>query len=189
MTSVGNYFAGGDLVNRSRTVVDAIRSAKLAAIGIDCFLEGIEFGMVEGVIRVGGNGGISFGRYLDFRKGKDLKPVPDGITQFESINLDYFDSVRSVQPQQIPVSKRLNVDGLNTEIKLGLDRKIAMSEAERCFHCGTCIDCENCWLFCPEAAITREDKEGRYITDLDFCKGCGLCVQECPRDAMQMVKE
>jgi Pyruvate/2-oxoacid:ferredoxin oxidoreductase delta subunit len=28
-----------------------------------------------------------------------------------------------------------------------------------------------------------------YLIDLDYCKGCGLCVSECPSGAIQMVPE
>ena len=28
-----------------------------------------------------------------------------------------------------------------------------------------------------------------YLIDLDYCKGCGLCVAECPSGAIQMVPE
>jgi Pyruvate/2-oxoacid:ferredoxin oxidoreductase delta subunit len=28
-----------------------------------------------------------------------------------------------------------------------------------------------------------------YEIDLDFCKGCGLCVAECPCGAIEMVPE
>jgi len=27
------------------------------------------------------------------------------------------------------------------------------------------------------------------MVDLDHCKGCGICVHECPRSAMTMVTE
>jgi Pyruvate/2-oxoacid:ferredoxin oxidoreductase delta subunit len=32
------------------------------------------------------------------------------------------------------------------------------------------------------------DDAGRSI-DLDYCKGCGLCVAECPRSAMALTEE
>jgi Pyruvate/2-oxoacid:ferredoxin oxidoreductase delta subunit len=28
-----------------------------------------------------------------------------------------------------------------------------------------------------------------YEIDLDFCKGCGLCAQECPCEAIAMAPE
>ena len=28
-----------------------------------------------------------------------------------------------------------------------------------------------------------------YEYDYDFCKGCGVCAQECPRHAITMIEE
>ena len=33
--------------------------------------------------------------------------------------------------------------------------------------------------------VVREG--GAYEIDYTFCKGCGICVSECPREAMEMV--
>ncbi len=42
-----------------------------------------------------------------------------------------------------------------------------------------CIQCMNCWAICPDHAVkVTEGKRGEY--DYDFCKGCGLCAEECP---------
>ncbi|MBI2875040.1 MAG: 4Fe-4S binding protein [Firmicutes bacterium] len=50
-----------------------------------------------------------------------------------------------------------------------------------------CNNCLLCWIFCPDGAIDREEK---WVTiGLDFCKGCGICENECPTDAITMVKE
>ncbi len=57
-------------------------------------------------------------------------------------------------------------------------------EAERCFSCGQCTLCDTCLVYCPEAVIHRH--EGGYWVDTDYCKGCGMCVAECPRNAMEM---
>ncbi|MBP7792823.1 MAG: 4Fe-4S binding protein [Candidatus Goldbacteria bacterium] len=43
-----------------------------------------------------------------------------------------------------------------------------------------CIQCLNCWAFCPDNAIKIIDgKRAGY--DYDFCKGCGICAEECPK--------
>jgi len=42
--------------------------------------------------------------------------------------------------------------------------------------------------FCPDVSISRNGS-GDYVIDYDHCKGCGICVNECPRDAMEMVEE
>lgn len=59
------------------------------------------------------------------------------------------------------------------------------AEAKRCFACGDCTKCDTCLAYCPEGAIFRGG-DG-YVIDYDICKGCGLCVAECPRFGMEMV--
>jgi pyruvate ferredoxin oxidoreductase delta subunit len=45
-----------------------------------------------------------------------------------------------------------------------------------------------CTTVCPEGCI-MEDEEGLPVTDYDYCKGCGLCAEECPSEAVEMTKE
>jgi len=70
------------------------------------------------------------------------------------------------------------------EVSRGLDDA---SETERCFSCGHCTLCDTCLLSCPEGVVSRSG-EG-YAVDEAFCKGCGMCVAECPRRAMEMTLE
>lgn len=73
------------------------------------------------------------------------------------------------------------------EVQLPLTGEEAQKEAERCFSCGTCIYCDNCYFYCPDMAITRV--EGGYEVNADYCKGCGLCVAECPTGSIHMQEE
>ncbi|MCR4437290.1 MAG: 4Fe-4S binding protein [Eubacteriales bacterium] len=50
-----------------------------------------------------------------------------------------------------------------------------------------CRNCLLCWIFCPEAVI-KKGSDNVEIT-YDFCKGCGICANECPTKAIEMVKE
>jgi NADPH-dependent glutamate synthase beta subunit-like oxidoreductase len=59
-------------------------------------------------------------------------------------------------------------------------------EGARCIKCGTCIQCDNCHLFCPDAAIIRRADGTGYEILCDYCKGCGVCVEECPRGAIHL---
>ncbi len=70
------------------------------------------------------------------------------------------------------------------EVSLGL---AGPEEAHRCFSCGSCTHCDTCVLYCPEGVIRRQG-DG-YRVDEAYCKGCGMCVAECPRAAMEMVPE
>jgi Pyruvate/2-oxoacid:ferredoxin oxidoreductase delta subunit len=43
---------------------------------------------------------------------------------------------------------------------------------------------------CPDNAVLKIGRPGEaYLIDLDYCKGCGMCVHECPSGAIQMFPE
>jgi 2-oxoacid:acceptor oxidoreductase delta subunit (pyruvate/2-ketoisovalerate family) len=63
----------------------------------------------------------------------------------------------------------------------------AQAEAARCFSCGRCTLCDNCFQYCPDMAVRRV--AGGYEIALEYCKGCGLCVKECPTGAVRMAEE
>jgi 2-oxoacid:acceptor oxidoreductase delta subunit (pyruvate/2-ketoisovalerate family) len=51
-----------------------------------------------------------------------------------------------------------------------------------------CTHCTLCWIYCPDAAITRQEDDSPKI-DYDYCKGCGICANECPTKAITMKRE
>jgi len=94
------------------------------------------------------------------------------------IRFDHFDRSPPARERLLPVAAR--AAGF-VEVSLGLGDP---SEAHRCFSCGDCTRCDTCLVYCPEGIIRR--KGGDYEVDYTFCKGCGICVTECPRKAMEM---
>jgi pyruvate ferredoxin oxidoreductase delta subunit len=48
------------------------------------------------------------------------------------------------------------------------------------------VTCQICWAYCPDACIAKGI--GPAI-DLAYCKGCGICAEECPAGAIVMVPE
>jgi len=53
-----------------------------------------------------------------------------------------------------------------------------------------CIHCLFCWVYCPDSAVKVQD--GKVVgIDLEHCKGCGICAQECPEKvkAIRMIAE
>ncbi|MDD5615202.1 MAG: pyruvate ferredoxin oxidoreductase subunit gamma [Candidatus Methanoperedens sp.] len=51
-----------------------------------------------------------------------------------------------------------------------------------------CTMCLLCWFYCPEGTIVRISDRGDLMTNYDYCKGCGICANECPVDAIKMVR-
>lgn len=51
-----------------------------------------------------------------------------------------------------------------------------------------CIKCGVCWVFCPDAAIYKNE-EGYFLANLDYCKGCGICARECWTGCIKMGEE
>ncbi|MGC8834137.1 MAG: 4Fe-4S binding protein, partial [Armatimonadota bacterium] len=153
---------------------------------------------LEQQISIGPGGPISMRAYRDIRRGLGVTPAVEKVP-LELINLDYFPKAprvtlptRSFDVQLITVGlSNLLEDGSTadfSEVNLTLDRPSAEAEAQRCFNCGLCNMCGNCFHFCPDSAVLRRRGWGFEI-DLDHCKGCAVCVEECPRGAMSMVPE
>ena len=49
-----------------------------------------------------------------------------------------------------------------------------------------CIDCQFCWIYCPDMSIIARDKKMIGI-DMDHCKGCGICVEVCPTNPKSLL--
>ncbi len=49
-----------------------------------------------------------------------------------------------------------------------------------------CIDCQFCWVYCPDVSIISRDKKMIGI-DMDHCKGCGICVEVCPTNPKSLL--
>ena len=49
-----------------------------------------------------------------------------------------------------------------------------------------CIDCQFCWIYCPDMSIISRDKKMIGI-DMDHCKGCGICVEVCPTNPKSLL--
>jgi len=181
-TTAEGIFAGGDLTSNQRTVAHAIGSGKKAAMAIDCYLKGNDS---EGAIRqilVGNGPSISIFKYL--HPGE--RPRNSHLVTFEELNMDYFEpSRREKEPKRSPKERIKKI----VEVTSTLTENAVLREAERCFSCGTCNECENCYIFCPDASISKKGKEISHQVDYDFCKGCGICFVECPRRAISLEEE
>ena len=113
------------------------------------------------------------GRRVDESPSEATAPVAPAQIRFS-----HFEVTPPHRDRQVPPSvRRASFE----ESNLGLS---GPEEAERCFSCGHCTHCDTCLLYCPDGVIRRA--EGGYRIDANYCKGCGMCVAECPRSAMEM---
>jgi NADPH-dependent glutamate synthase beta subunit-like oxidoreductase len=158
-TTLPGFFAGGDAATGQGYVSQAIASGKRGAQAID--------------------------RYL---RGKTENPEEDDreVVTPDKINLDYFPLKQRVKLSSLGMKGRTKSFA---EVHQGLSPSQARGEAERCFSCGNCIQCNVCLMVCPDVAISFLSKEGKYLIDYDHCKGCGICAVECPRSAMKLEEE
>jgi NADPH-dependent glutamate synthase beta subunit-like oxidoreductase len=177
-------FFGGDLANETKSVTHAVASGKAAAIALDTlFREGFKAvrSRVAGCT-VGNGKALSMEIYM----GGERRLRNPHVVRFDEINTDYFRFAPRLTQPRLMKEERLSTF---KEIDLKISAALAIREAERCFNCGVCNRCDNCYLFCPDLAVIREqDIAGRHV-NYDYCKGCGLCVVECPRNAMTLEEE
>jgi len=179
---VSGIFAGGDLATNQRTVAHAIGSGKKAAMAIDCYLKDNDSEEAIHQVLIGNGPSLSIFRYL--HPGE--RPINPHITTFEELNMDYFEP--SKRHRELKSTRKERIRGFR-EVISNLTESAALEEAERCFNCGTCNECENCYLFCPDASILKRDEILSHQVDYDFCKGCGICFVECPRGAISLQEE
>ncbi len=181
-TGIKGIFAGGDLTSNQRTVAHAIGSGKKAALAIDCYLKGKDSEEALRQILIGEGPSISIFRHLH---PEERRMNPHVVT-FEELNTDYFEPSKRRRESKGVVKKRIKGFG---EVTSGFTDGSALEEAERCFSCGTCNGCENCYVFCPDASIMKTEEVFSRQVDYDFCKGCGICFSECPRGAISLKEE
>jgi NADPH-dependent glutamate synthase beta subunit-like oxidoreductase len=160
-TNVERVYAGGDVASMARFVTEAIGMGKRAAGEIDRALRGNAQG-------------------ADDRVEVEAEPV----VELAAINTFYYPRQARAVEQRLPAVQRLASDA---EVQIGFDLEQTLAEGERCFSCGTCTQCDNCVHYCPDLAVKRE-ADG-YIVLTDYCKGCGLCVKECPTGSMKMIED
>jgi 2-oxoacid:acceptor oxidoreductase delta subunit (pyruvate/2-ketoisovalerate family) len=181
-TGIKGIFAGGDLTSNQRTVAHAIGSGKKAALAIDCYLKGMDSEEAIRQILIGEGPSLSIFRHL--HPGE--RTMNPHVVTFEELNMDYFEPSKRYTESKGLVKKRIK--GFE-EVTSTFTEGIALEEAERCFSCGTCNECENCYVFCPDASIIKTKQILSHQVDYDFCKGCGICFSECPRGVISLKEE
>ena len=160
-----NFFAAGDVVQlgtgQPLMVVNAVGDGKRVAFNLDKVM-----------------------------RGELLQPrtIPvDVIFDLNRMNMTYFPHFPRVQQAMLPPASRRKTQ---EEVIQAYSEEQAVEEAGRCFSCGTCNACDNCYLVCPEPCIARPARSnGLYKILIDYCKGCRVCIEECPTGCLEGVPE
>jgi len=87
----------------------------------------------------------------------------------------------AVHTPMLPAEQRVRM-GM-TEVAGTVDESQFLAEVERCYSCGSCYGCEQCFMYCTSDCFTRleEPRPGMYFSlNLDACKECGKCIEVCP---------
>ncbi|HME64394.1 MAG TPA: FAD-dependent oxidoreductase [Streptosporangiaceae bacterium] len=156
----GRIFAGGDAMRGPSMVVDALGDGKRAARDIDRVLS-----------------------------AEPLRPDdPVEVMPYEKLNTAYFRHAPRTEAPLTPAGTRRASQV--TEVTLAYSREQAVAEADRCMSCGVCNGCDNCYLVCPDVSVLRDARQnGHYSIRTHYCKGCLVCVQECPTGCLEKVPE
>jgi NADPH-dependent glutamate synthase beta subunit-like oxidoreductase len=160
-----NFFAAGDVVQlgsgQPLMVVNAVGDGKRVAFNLDKVLNNVPL---------------------------EPRTVPiDVIVDLNRMNMTYFPHFpRVTQAMLAPMARK----STQQEVILAYSEEQAGLEASRCFSCGTCNACDNCYLVCPEPCIVRSVRSnGLYKILVDYCKGCRVCIEECPTGCLEGVPE
>jgi len=127
-------------------------------------------------------------RHIDawLRRTAWVGGVKNEPATFDKLNPWYYsDAPKTVRPTLDLIRRQSTFD----EVVGGLDESNALYEARRCLSCGNCFECDNCYGVCPDNAVIKLGPGKRFEFNYDYCKGCGLCVAECPCGAIKMVPE
>jgi 2-oxoacid:acceptor oxidoreductase delta subunit (pyruvate/2-ketoisovalerate family) len=139
-------------------------------------------------VTVGIGHGKQAARHIDaWLRGEEHVPAPQHeVANFEKLNPWYYaDAPKTVRPMLDIIRRQSTFD----EVQGGLDESTALFEARRCLSCGNCFECDNCYGVCPDNAVIKLGPGKRFEFNYDYCKGCGMCVAECPCGAIKMEAE
>ena len=168
LTNRSGVFAGGDAVTGPATVTEALAAGRQAAHRIDEYLQH---------------------RYpLPARDNKDVVAKDLLPRTVAAIRKAY-----RLEPERLAPQER--VAGFRP-VELIYDWGSAVNEARRCLRCGMgaeilfqdhCATCLNCVRICPYH-VPYVDASGMIQIPSDQCQACGICVAECPANAIVLRK-
>jgi len=108
--------------------------------------------------------------------GITLPPLADG-----AVKTDFY---RPRDPTESPaLSPGDAIADPRAEVVGTISEEAFLREVERCYSCGLCFGCRQCWMFCTTGSVIpgAELRTGEFFTlELKSCEACGQCVDVCP---------
>ena len=114
------------------------------------------------------------------------KPTNNPLVTIEKLQIWFKTNAEAKAQQHLEIEKAVETFD---EIVAGYTTEEAVYEAQRCLSCGNCFECDSCYGACPEGAISKNGKGEGYTINYDLCTGCGVCAEQCPCHALDMVLE
>ena len=112
-----------------------------------------------------------------------VQPFASGQTAVPQnmIKADFHPEKPPAKPHQHPAEERLAK--VQMEVLETISRSEFLEEVARCFSCGLCYGCDNCFMYCNAGGFTRLEQvsPGAYFAmSREYCVGCGKCIDLCP---------
>ena len=116
----------------------------------------------------------------------DLPPNETRIEPKETVRTyeDILKNEALLEWEQVEIGCDIDRPGSSADFFTGNWRTTGKPVTDR----EKCIKCGFCWILCPDMAY-RVNADGYYDWDGRYCKGCGICVEECPKGSIEMREE
>ena len=160
-TDLERVYGGGDAYNLGLVTI-AVGQGRMAAEVIDADLSGKEY------------------------------QVPTKPGSFPKVKPEWYKPADRNDKVMLPLEKRFaaDIDSMTLEICEGISFEQTVDESKRCFSCGMCMDCDNCWMYCQDQAVDKlaktEPVGEHYLYKHELCTGCEKCAEECPCGYLDM---
>ncbi len=108
-------------------------------------------------------------------------PAEEEVITHERLLMDWYPPAEPAIRNIAGPEERL-ADPL-AEFDRGITQQQMIDEVARCFSCGSCFGCDNCWMYCTPSCFKKlsEPRPGYYYSvDLSTCDGCKKCAEQCP---------